>query len=587
MKMKQAVSGILILAVLLTGCGAARQAAETGEDNGAVNGVSGGDLQAREGVSGGDPARQEKVFCGAGGLLTLTIPEGWEYEITAREEGAESSAGYDGIRFWPAGERGAVGLYYHYGGFGVCGTGLKQEEITLPGGRKAHMGTFDDHEVWDYMILDAEGEPEEDAATGESKTSGEPKTTGEPKTSGGPKTSGKPQEPQARGVYVAMSEGIEGWWKEYEEEALEILGSAGFPGDRTAAATDFALRLFRECLGEQPEGENVLISPLSVFEALAMAANGARGDTLEQMEKTLGVSSGDLDLYSDLQMGGQPREEDGQLHAANAIWLMENADFIMNDEFEERNREDHGADIRRIPFDDAAPDRINAWVEEQTDGMIPKILDVISPGASMYLVNALAFEAQWQEQYREWNLRDGVFLPEDGSAQDVKLMYSTEHAYLQDENAKGFIKYYEGGQYAFAALLPNEGISVTEYLDSLDGGSLHRMLCNPVKEDVYAAVPEYEAEYSVSLEKILSRMGMEDAFDASKADFSGMGSFAPDSLSSRSPLYLNRALHKACISVDPKGTKAAAATVLEVQNDGIKRDAYEVCLNRPFIYIIC
>ena len=126
----------------------------------------------------------------------------------------------------------------------------------------------------------------------------------------------------------------------------------------------------------------------------------------------------------------------------------------------------------RAPFDETTLADLNAWVSDRTDGMIPAILDRIPGSAMVYLVNALAFDGQWESVYRENQIHEGTFTAEDGAAQPVQMMYSQEYAYLEDGLATGFLKYYEGGTYAFAALLPNEGVSLEDYIASLTGEGL-------------------------------------------------------------------------------------------------------------------
>ena len=136
---------------------------------------------------------------------------------------------------------------------------------------------------------------------------------------------------------------------------------------------------------------------------------------------------------------------------------------------------------------------INSWVEKNTNGMIREILDEIPGDAVMYLVNALAFDAKWQTPYDEYQLSEGVFTLKDGTETAVTMMYSQESAYLSDEYAAGSMKYYAGGDYAFAALLPHH-MTPGQYLGTLTGERLHNMLENPKEVAVYAAIPKFEME---------------------------------------------------------------------------------------------
>lgn len=111
----------------------------------------------------------------------------------------------------------------------------------------------------------------------------------------------------------------------------------------------------------------------------------------------------------------------------------------------------------------------------------------------MYLINALSFEAKWQTIYQEASIRDGVFTTEDGQPQTVPMMHSKEYRYLETGTATGFLKSYAGGNCAFAALLPKEGVSLGACMDSLTGEQLHDLLANPETVEVHAAIPKFES----------------------------------------------------------------------------------------------
>lgn len=168
--------------------------------------------------------------------------------------------------------------------------------------------------------------------------------------------------------------------------------------------TDFAVRLFQ---ANEKSGENTLLSPLSVLCALAMTANGTREQTLNEMEKVLGMNAEDLNLYLYNYRNQLPRSESGRLSLANSIWFTEEERFTVNQDFLQINADYYSADIYRTPFNDQTCNDINNWVKENTDEMIPKILEQISPDAIMYLVNALAFEAEWAEIYEAHQVTDG------------------------------------------------------------------------------------------------------------------------------------------------------------------------------------
>lgn len=336
----------------------------------------------------------------------------------------------------------------------------------------------------------------------------------------------------------------------------------------------FAVKLFQNTAAD---GENTLLSPLSVMSALAMTANGADGETLAQMEAVMGMDVSELTSA----LHNYRNSQSSQLKLANSIWFNESNILTVKEEFLQTNANHFKADLFEAPMNGHTLKAINNWVEEKTDGMIPEILEQIPADAMMYLINALAFEAEWPEVYLETSIEETVFTKEDGTVQDVELMHSSEYQYIEDELATGFIKPYKGGDYAFVALLPREGVSVSEYVASLSGEHLLEMLRNPVDTKVFAAIPKFESEYSTDMAEVLKDMGMVDAFDVSKADFSSMGSCEAGNL------YIGRVLHKTTITVAERGTKAGAATVVEMLcGSAFTPDPKEVTLDRPFVYML-
>lgn len=343
--------------------------------------------------------------------------------------------------------------------------------------------------------------------------------------------------------------------------------------------TDFGVSLLQATIKNSGNGSNVLVSPLSILMALSMTANGAEGATKTQMEAVLG---GNLNEYLRDYCQNLPRTEKYKLNLANAIWFKEKEGLEVQEKFLQTNADYYNASVYKAAFDDTTLKDINNWVEKKTDGMIENILDKISQDAVLYLVNALSFDAEWQSIYRENQVRDGEFTKEDGTKQQVEMMYSKEYAYLEDEKATGFVKYYVNKKYAFAALLPKEGISVADYVESLTGEHLAELLKNPSKETVYVRLPKFETEYSVTLNDILVQMGMADAFDPVLADFTAMATVPEDR-----NIYISRVLHKTFISVDEKGTRAGAATVVEMPDSAeMIEDPKQVYLDRPFIYLL-
>ena len=348
-----------------------------------------------------------------------------------------------------------------------------------------------------------------------------------------------------------------------------------------AAAADFGVRLFKTSM---EEGENTLISPLSVLYALAMTANGADGETLAQMEQVLGMDVDNLNSYMLAYLDLLPESKDYKMSLANSIWFKDDPNFAVEQSFLQTNADYYGAGAYKAAFDEGTRNDINNWVKEHTDGMIPEIIDEIPDEAIMYLVNALAFDAKWADEYEEHQIREGRFTMEDGTRQDVDMMHAEEYTYLEDDLATGFIKYYKDRRYAFVAMLPNEGVTVSQYVDSLTGGHLRDLLNNPQDLTVFASIPKFETEYDIEMSEVLQEMGMTDAFDWRVADFSRLGTYNVDGMN----ICINRVLHKTFISVTEQGTRAGAATAVEMVAEGAMEivEFKEVVLDRPFVYML-
>lgn len=347
--------------------------------------------------------------------------------------------------------------------------------------------------------------------------------------------------------------------------------------DFTLSQTDFALELFKNNLSAE---KNTLVSPYSVMQALAMTANGADGATKIEMENVLGSPMNTLNSSLYTLRTSQGNTEKSRLSTANSIWARSGCD--VSQDFLQKNVSFYNADFFTAPFDDSTLTDINNWVNDKTNEMIPEILDEIAQNAVMYLVNAVAFEAEWETEFNEDTTVKADFTKFDGGTQTVDMMQSYDGAYyLKDDNAEGIYKYYSGRKYAFVAMLPDEGVSVNDYIAGLSAESFNGLLTDSGKEHAGVNMPKFSYDFDTELSGILSDMGMPSAFDRNAADFSNMITNLDG------PTYISRVIHKTHIDVDEGGTKAAAATGVEMTNDvAPAMPEHIVTFNRPFAYFI-
>ena len=345
---------------------------------------------------------------------------------------------------------------------------------------------------------------------------------------------------------------------------------------------DVGIKLFDQAL---QEGENTLISPLSICGSLILTAQGAEGKTQSQIVDLIQntETSWSLNILFNNYVKALPKDDRYKLNLANSIWIKDTPELVVNKVYLDNYLVYYDAEVNQAPFDESTLAEINSWVEEKTDGMIPEMLNDMPEDAMMYLVNALAFDAEWQTLYNETQIRKGIFTAGDGTEQNAEMMYSKENVYLEDEGAVGFLKYYADEKYAFVALLPNEGTSVADYVASLNENPYYavwKLLRNTQEITVNAAIPKFECSYDISLQDTLTALGVVDAFDPDLADFS--------IICKTVPLYISEVLHKTYIAVDERGTKAGASTAVVFEEEGasVSKDDKNVYLDRPFLYMI-
>ncbi len=372
-------------------------------------------------------------------------------------------------------------------------------------------------------------------------------------------------------------------------KGVQFLTGETFVSDRTASKVSEQFKkgyagLAIELLRRSANGKSALISPLSVMTALQMTANGAKGQTLSEMQKVLaGMDTEELNKQLFNYYAKLASTDGARLESANAIWITDSDDFTADKGFLDIINNTFRAQIATAPFPDRSTvDAINEWCKLNTDEMIKKILeyDDVSSDTVMVLLNALCFSALWAEQYEEYQCREAEFEGEHGTSK-VTMMYSEEGGYISGDKEKGFVKYYKDGNYAFVALLPEKGVRMSDYLSSLTGEKLVSLLNNRGGA-VSAGLPKFKFDWSASLVPVLCEMGMETAF-TERSDLSGLGK-----TKNGEALAISDVIHKTHIEVDESGTRAAAVTAVIVNKvtSAMPTERHEVILDRPFVYAI-
>ncbi len=340
---------------------------------------------------------------------------------------------------------------------------------------------------------------------------------------------------------------------------------------------------------KEEEG-NLFYSPHSISVALAMTYAGARGETAQQMADTLRFTLPQDDLHAafnwldlELKKRGEPLEdEEGdplRLDIVNAIWGQKDYTFL--DEFLDTLAVNYGAGLRVLDFikeTEKSRVTINEWVEEQTEGRIEDLIPQGSIDASTRLVltNAIYFKASWKHPFEDESTCDGKFRLVDGTDVTVPMMFRSEqYGYAKGDGYVAVELPYVGEETSMVVLMPDAG-QFNDFEDSLTADRVAEMLGEIEYRQVALTMPKFEFDAEFNLTNTLKDLGMPIAFGGG-ADFSGM--------TGRPDLFISEVLHKAFVSVDEKGTEAAAATAVIMKESG-SPEAVELRLDNPFIFMI-
>ena len=318
---------------------------------------------------------------------------------------------------------------------------------------------------------------------------------------------------------------------------------------------------------------NIILSPYSILVLLCMATESTDTETKEQI---LNIISKDCpydevkDAISELT---RELSKDPTMRVANALCVNTKIANTIKEDFKDNLTKDFDAKIfasKNIVND------VNKWVKEKTKGMISEIADPSMKNMLACLMNAVCFDAKWQNAYKEEDICEDEFINYDESVSEVTMMSSSEYGYIKNEKLQGFVKPYMGNRYSFMALLPKK-ISYDELLDCLKDLDFSRLFKEKQNTEVRVDMPEFKHDFSKDLTEHLEKLGMEKIFTP-YADFSPM---------TDKQLKVNSIIHKAHIEVDRKGTKAAAVTAMYAfAGCASFFEIPYIRLNRPFIYAI-
>ncbi len=316
--------------------------------------------------------------------------------------------------------------------------------------------------------------------------------------------------------------------------------------------------------------QNYMISPLSVKMALSLAANGAAGETQEEILAVLGEENIET-LNSKMEAMLEKYEEGDvlRLSIANAVFLntdSTSAEFAPA--YLDTIAAHYHATAEKVNRKNAV-EKINGWVSDKTERKITQIIS--EPTFTAVLLNAVYFKAAWEDAFSEDATSKETFYSRDGSTAEIDVMHKTDKmSYFETDAGKIVELPYktENGDVSMFLVLADENQNPVALLQ--------RAVFS--QKRVQLSMPNFEMEYSVKLNEILKAMGMEKAF-TDEADFRPMLGGVP--------LQISDVLHKTYIKVDEKETEAAATTaIVTVTSAMMPETPVEFKADRPFTFIV-
>jgi len=366
--------------------------------------------------------------------------------------------------------------------------------------------------------------------------------------------------------------------QEYEQIKLDLKSQ-----EIVNNSNDFGISLFKEIVSEKGT-KNIMISSLSVSQALGMTWNGARGTTRDEMTEMLGFS---VENEKELNESNKTIREalmnaDNMvnMNIANSIWYRNS--FSVSQGFVDVNKKYYDAEVKGMNFDDKEGSKktINGWVKEKTAGKIPEIIDDISSDDVMFLINAVYFKGKWKYEFKKDDTVDEPFRFADGHTADVKMM--TQQAdldYFEAADCRGVALPYGNGHFRMVVVLPDEDVTLKDVVSGLDDYTLSGYINSMQQQGVNIKLPGFTFKCKLELKAPLTALGMKTAF-TDHADLSGIGT--------PSNLTVSGVKHKTFIEVNEEGTEAAAVTsvTVGVTSIGPGGGAVPFIVNRPFLFLI-
>ena len=342
---------------------------------------------------------------------------------------------------------------------------------------------------------------------------------------------------------------------------------------------DFSWNTFSEIFSKKKDA-NLLVSPLSLNQNIMMLSNGLKGETREEILKAFGISDFSLEEINSyilqLNEGLNGADSRTKYRTNNAIWHANS--MSVQQEFKENISEVYETDIFPAMMNNQTLDSINAWANEKTFGRIKNMVKNLGPNTVAIMMNTVYFRGLWTEELPDKQINDGEFINENGETEQTRMVWYPKYAlYAEGNTYQTTVRHFGNEAFAMDFILPKEGVSafdaLIEFMTTKGYGSEYKQ--------VHLKFPIFEAVSEMNLNELLVSLGINRIF----------GCTSPEEICLfDSPVFVSSVIQKTSISVDEKGTEAAAGTYeifdLTYSGEEQKPKIVEMVLNRPFFYTI-
>ena len=332
----------------------------------------------------------------------------------------------------------------------------------------------------------------------------------------------------------------------------------------------FQTTIFQNINKKSPN-ENVIVSPLSIFQILSLTANGAKSSTLDGMLKALGEDS--VKRLNAINREIIDAEKDVKtVEVTNAVMTR----FLPLLPFVSAAKE-YAASLQPL----TTVGEVNNWCKAKTHGKINKILDRLDANTAMILLNAVYFKGKWTKPFEKDDTVEKDFYNFGANPVKVEMMrMKGKMAYFEDSTVQVLKKDYVDDNISAVFILPNKAVNINTFIAKITDERLEEYYSKLKNVKVELEVPKVELEFSGDLDEILRSLGMQEAY-SDNADFGKM--------TNNNDIRINKVIHKTYLKVDEDGTEAAAVTAVVMNFKSMaprEEIVYKMHINRPFVLLL-